>query len=345
MPNILIRRIPETYLDISPYTFNQYDGAILPVTITGFVPDGSSFFIHPPSTGTSFTWIADVAAGTTIIFTMTDAQGRSGGSSDTEVVALSNNASCLTSNSPTSTVSSVSSSTSAATSSTSSPTQTSSGVSTNTIVGAAVGAVVAVTVIIALAIFYLKRHRYGRSSYGLAPAWHSRRPNSVELDPGIDNFQHPPIYPFPYQIDSASHLAPPTIPGSSLTSPTAPSVHASELPYTHQRHSRANSNTESFAPSGEVASSSMSSNARRKAGMTIYHPTRFILHTDAEDHGPGDEAEVVELPPQYSERRATMARHTGERPVSSVLSSTNLTHSPGRLAIESPQSTPHPPPE
>lgn len=257
------------------------------------------------------------------------------------MVALSTNASCITSNSPTSTVSVVPSSTSVATSTTS-PTQISTAVSTGTIVGVAVGAVVAVTAIIALVVFCLKRQRYGRSSYGLAPAWNSRRPNSVELDPGADNFQHPPIYPFPYQTDSVSRLAPPITPGSSSTSPTAPSLHASELPYTHRQHSRTNSNTGSFAASGDMASSSMPSSARRKAGMPIYQPTRFIVHTDAEDRVPEDEVEVVELPPQYSERRAP----TKGRPASSVarLSSSDLAYASGQHAVESPQSTPHPPP-
>ena len=34
MPKISILRIREAHLDTSPYTFNEYDGAALPVTIT-----------------------------------------------------------------------------------------------------------------------------------------------------------------------------------------------------------------------------------------------------------------------------------------------------------------------
>ena len=315
------------------------------------------FLLHPPSTGTSFTWVTDVAAGTTIIFTMMDAVGRSGGSSDTELVALSNDASCLNTNSPSSTINSIPSST-AASSPTSSPTQTStsSGVSTGSIVGAAVGAVLAVTAVVALAVFYLKRH--GRSSYGLAPTRNSQRPNSVELDPGMDNFQHPPIYPFPYQTDSVSHLAPPVLLGSPATpasyrgtSLTSPSVHASEAPFTPQEHSRANSNTDSFVASGDIVSSFVSSSGRRKAsmaGMSSYQPaTRFIVHTDAEDPVPEVAAEVVELPPQYSERRTPLGIHMGERPMSSStgLSSTDLAYLSGHHVDEPPQSTSHPAPE
>jgi hypothetical protein len=284
---------------------------------------------------------------------MTDAAGNSGGSSDIELVALSNDASCLNTNSPSSTVTSIPSST-AASSATSSPTQTStsttSGVSSGTIIGAAVGGVLAVTAIVALAVFYLKRH--GRSSYGLAPTRNSGRPNSVELDPGMDNFQHPPIYPFPYQADSVHRLAPPVIPGSLATpasyqgtSSTSPSIHASEAPFAHL-HSRTNSNTDSFSASGDILSSSMSWSGRRKAamaGMSTYQPTRFIVHTDAEDHAPEVEPEVVELPPQYSVRRTPVASHSGSRAMSSVtgLSSTDLAYLSGQHVDEPPHSTPH----
>lgn len=73
------------------------------------------------------------------------------------------------------------------------------------------------------------------------------------------------------------------------------------------------------------------------AGMTSYKPpTRFMVHTDAEDHFPEDEAEVVELPPQYSERRTLVTRSSGERPVSSAN---------GQQVDETPQSASHPPPE
>lgn len=307
--------------------------------------------LYPPSTGTSFIWnTADIAAGTTVIFTMTDAKGNSGGSSDIEMVTQSNIASCLNSNSPSSTVAAIPSSTTAGASQTSSHTQiASSGVSLGTIIGAAVGTVAAIAAIVALAICYLKRQRYGRSPYGLASTRNSRRPNSVELDPGMDNnFHHPPIYPFPYQNDSVSRLAPPIVPGSSAipasyqeTYLTSPSVSAAEAPYTFQQHSRTNSNTDSFAALGDVASSSMTSSGRRKAamaGIPSYQPTtRFIVHTDADDRPAEGEPEVVELPPQYSERRAPLVNHT-------EVSSTDLAYLGGQHAGDPPRPTSHPPP-
>ncbi|KAF8445873.1 hypothetical protein L210DRAFT_3610469 [Boletus edulis BED1] len=294
--------LPSSLQQCSSYVFNGYDGAVLPVTITGFIPGGNVFFLHPPSTGTSYTWLADVAAGTTIVFSMTDAHGISGGSSDTQLVSLSDIASCLNPTSPSSTITTIPSSTHVG-SSTSSPSQpsTSSGVSKGTIAGAVFGALLAATAVVALAVFCLKRQRHGRSPYGFATS--RTRVVRIRLNSILE------------------------------TSSTSPSVYLSEAPHTLQQHSRSNSNTDSFPAFG----------GRRKAAMagipTYQHSTRFIVHTDAEDV-PAGEAEVVELPPQYSERRIP-----GERPTSSVtaLSSTNLAYLSGPHADGPPHSTPHPP--
>ncbi|KAF9229216.1 hypothetical protein BS17DRAFT_8726 [Gyrodon lividus] len=363
--------LPSSLQQCSPYVFNSYDGATLPVTITGFIPGGDFFFLYPDPTATSYTWNADIAAGTTVIFTMTDAQGRSGGASDTEVVALSNNVSCLNANSPSSTASAAPSSTpvstaAAAATATQSSTQTSSsGVSIGAIAGTAAGAIIAVAALVTLGLFCIKRRRYGRSPHGLPSARTSRRVNSVDLDAGPASFQHAPIYPFPYQTDSVSHLVPPIGPGSTITSsfypetssvhPSTPSAHPDTYsfppsPHTHQQHSRASSNTESFGGFGEATSSSMSSSGRRKAAMagnTNYKPpTRFLVHTDAADVIPVDDTGVVELPPQYSERRMPAAPSVQQRPTSSVIqySSTDLAYAPGSYSDEPPQTTPHPPP-
>ncbi|KAG6381116.1 hypothetical protein JVT61DRAFT_5514 [Boletus reticuloceps] len=231
--------LPSSLQQCSSYIFNGYDGAVLPVTITvcliehsgssvtytsfasrGSVPGGDVFFLHPPSTGTSFTWLADVAAGTTIVFSMTDAHGISGGSSDTQLVSLSDDASCLNPTSPSSTITTIPSSTHVG-SSTSSPSQpsTSSGVSKGTIAGAVFGAILAATAVVALAVFCLKRQRHGRSPYGFATSRNSRRPNSVELDPATCLSR---LYPLQPEL-RASYPE---------TSSTSPSVYPSEAPHT-----------------------------------------------------------------------------------------------------------------
>lgn len=58
--------------------------------------------------------------------------------------------------------------------------------------------------------------------------------------------------------------------------------------------------------SAPMSSESSISAAQRKAnmaGVSSYKPSRFILHTDIEDTVPPETEEVVELPPQYTERR------------------------------------------
>lgn len=64
------------------------------------------------------------------------------------------------------------------------------------------------------------------------------------------------------------------------------------------------------------ATTATMSSAQRKAamaGVSAYTPSRFILHTDVEDvlPPPNDDG-VVELPPQYSERRALAPSSFGD---------------------------------
>lgn len=293
------------------------------------IPGGESLILHPP-TGPSYTWIADVSAGTTLVFVMTDSQGRQGGSSDLETVSLSNNATCLSSNSPSSTAS-VPSSTTASTSTGVSPTSTqstSSSSNTATIVSAAIGCVVALAALVSLGMFLLRKRRASRSLYVMSSSKrHSRRLPSADLDHRGNQYGHvPPIYPYPYQADSVSHLAPPiqSTTQSHLTSPSTGSFVLNEPhpPFSQTRHSRQTSNSDSLAGNGDAGGSSMSSAGRRKAamaGQTAYKPsTRFILHTDVEDVLPDDNG-IVELPPQYSEHRQPLATRPGSvpRPMSS----------------------------
>jgi hypothetical protein len=292
------------------------------------IPGGESLVLQPP-TGPSYTWIADVSAGTTLVFVMTDSQGRQGGSSDLEIVTLSNNATCLSSNSPSSTAS-VPSSTTASTSASVSPTSnqsTPSSSNTATIVSAVIGCVVAVAALVSLGMF-LRKRRASRSLYVMSSSKrHSRRLPSTDLDHGGNQYGHvPPIYPFPYQADSVSHLSPPIHPTtqSHLTSPSTGSFMLNEPhpPFSQTQHSRQISNPDSFTGNGDAGGSSMSSAGRRKAamaGQTAYKPsTRFILHTDVEDVVPDDNG-IVELPPQYSEHRQPLSKQSGSvpRPMSS----------------------------
>ena len=60
------------------------------------VPQGQSFVIHPPPAD-SFTWTANLTAGTQVAFSVYDSDYRIGGTSSIRVVQSTDNTSCLTS--------------------------------------------------------------------------------------------------------------------------------------------------------------------------------------------------------------------------------------------------------
>ncbi|KAG2340100.1 hypothetical protein BDR05DRAFT_562568 [Suillus weaverae] len=150
-----------------PYTFNisqqqlvqcspfslTYAGAILPVTIVQLIPGGKSVVFSSVNSET-FTSVADVSAGTNLMFFVTDSVGRPGGISGFQQVLSASDASCLSANSPSST------SGMAATASPSS-TSSASGLSSNDIsliAGAVAGGVVVLALVV-LVMCCLRRRR------------------------------------------------------------------------------------------------------------------------------------------------------------------------------------------
>ncbi|THH34138.1 hypothetical protein EUX98_g159 [Antrodiella citrinella] len=325
-----------------PYSISGYGAAVQPVTITGIIPGGSAFQLRPPTGPTSFDWVANVAAGTSIVWLLTDSQGRSGGSSDVKLVGVSDDSTCLSNTSPAS-ASITPSETTPASSSPSSPTssQSSSPTSvpaTGTHVGLIVGVLVAGVVIIAAAIlvFLFLRRRRGNGRY-------ARRVDLMGPPPGPDDDTSvPPINPYPFAMSTngssyagtlayggvhvpsasshnllSSHgsdvngaLTNPfssVYGGASITSESAPrqSYHDEPSIYSGPSGASARSPTGSFPP---MPSFSSSTRKAAQAGALPYKPARFILHTDLEEAAPPDEGEeVIELPPQYSEARAPIA--------------------------------------
>jgi hypothetical protein len=158
-----------------PYTFSDYSGAIQPVTIMGLIPGGQSVVMKPPVGSTTFDWVANVEAGTSMIFVMIDSQGRQGGSSDVKTIGGTGDRTCLSGSSPSSTSSLTSTSTPTSTStsshvsrptsaaptrsatSTSSPqaqTSHAAGMSHGVVAGIAVGSLVAVAALVSLGVFF-----------------------------------------------------------------------------------------------------------------------------------------------------------------------------------------------
>ncbi|TFK56983.1 hypothetical protein OE88DRAFT_1650518 [Heliocybe sulcata] len=313
-----------------PYTFSEYTGAVQPITIAGIIPGGNVFYVQPPSGPTSFDWTADVAAGTSVIWAVTDARGRQGGTSDVQSVGITNDASCLLANAPSSTsnppsatssiaststlnTGSGSSSTAPAASATTSPSSDpTNSVSTAAIAGTVIGGLVAVAAVVTLLLFCLKNRR---------SRWPYAHRDSHRLD-SVDLTQEPIAYqvsPYPYTPNTA-HM-----PQSSAYSeadfmdaqgrgpvyplPPLPSEPPPFDPYGTPQPQTPHTPGTSFGerPRRQSRQSAGSSAAGRRkaamAGVTSYQaPSRFILHNDMEEIMP-DENGVVELPPQYSEAR------------------------------------------
>lgn len=68
-------------------------------------------------------------------------------------------------------------------------------------------------------------------------------------------------------------------------------------------NTRANSNADPGSPHTDGAFSQAQRQKAAVAGITAYKPSRFIVHTDVEEAAANAEEEVVELPPQYTDRR------------------------------------------
>jgi hypothetical protein len=359
-----------------PFVFSGYSSATQPVTIGAVIPGGEVLIFNPAPSLTSFTWNANVLHGTFMIFFMTDAQGRQGGSSDLITVGISDDSSCLDSTSPSSTSAAPSapsstktpaSSNSAAVPSSTSPSH--HGTSMAAIAGTVIGALFFLAVIITLGLFFFRSKRDEMSS---RQNFQSRRVGS-EIDL---NYNHsPPNYPnpssYPYSTNTTSTVAsnpfldsnyplPPS--QNQLAEPYQPSTFndtASQrsstlLPYAigtlgynnqsiqqfyppqqnYSPHSGPSPLEDPFnpragppvlpgaefdsfyvqGPSNQLTTQQpmgrQPSAAQRKAamaGVTPYKPSRFIVHTDVEDDlPPPNEDGVVELPPQYSERRGPL---------------------------------------
>ncbi|KAH9937031.1 uncharacterized protein B0H18DRAFT_968837 [Fomitopsis serialis] len=178
------------------YSFTNYTGAVQPVSITGLVPGGTTFVLNPPKGPTDFEWIADVAAGTGLIFFMADSKGHSGGSTQLDTVGLSGDPSCLTGAYPSSL--SVHPSSTATSAPASGNTGTSS--PTGAIVGAVVGGLVGLGLIAAAVFIYLRRERQkGRYGQGGTFPYRGTRPQKDEVDLAGDDVPPPDVVqPYPY---------------------------------------------------------------------------------------------------------------------------------------------------
>lgn len=330
---------PNALQQCRSFTFVEYTGAQSPVTFYGVVPAGTSFTAE---TRTNFyQWTANVAAGTSMIFFMTDSAGRQGGATDVLVVGRSDTTNCLN-NSSLSTTASATPSQTASTPPTNNPDPGKPSVAA--ITGAVVGVLILLGALVAVGIFFFRRRQNGSGGSGaiISPFRsrrnrHSQRVRSDfdlmgdKTDPFTGASNGPASARHP---DPRTNLPPGHEPSPFMLSPLPPpsagyydgasrhgdaqSIHS----YYHDAHSSIHESSSGrggpvpesanpFNPTHTPQSSTSMSAAQRKramAGIPAYTaPSRFILHTDMEDTGPPEgEGDVVELPPQYSERRAPL---------------------------------------
>ncbi|KAG6862379.1 hypothetical protein C0995_011819 [Termitomyces sp. Mi166 len=359
-----------------PYVFSEYSGAIQPITIIGTIPGGQTFLLVPPTDSVTFNWNANVAAGTSLLFTMVDAKGRNGGTSDIKIVGITDDATCLNPSSPSSTASVTSTSapstvpnsqTPSATASPSTTPETEHKTSIAAIAGTVIGGLVFLAVAVTLGLFFLRKRRDNNNN--------NKRSRNTDLDltydpdPAAHTYGN---YPYSSAADASGASAPPLPPApggggydanpfTDNTGPQqpyqqagyAPSIYASSqypnlsqyqaysdnhpsslyqqpsqyqpsqyslLP-SHSQQRSFGSEADPFNPYtltsnvpsviqpfdvSDTASTTMSSAQRKAAmaGVSAYKPSRFIVHTDVEDElPPPNQDGIVELPPQYSERR------------------------------------------
>ncbi len=325
----------------------------------GLIPLGQAVTLVTDPKTDDFTWQANVASGSSMVFIITDSLGRGGGTSDLETVAESSNAACLNEQSPHSTASSATqmSATQTATSqssATANPQSAKSGVNAGVIAGIVVGVAAVLLLGILLAVFLVRRRdRHKQSSeYGSA----SQVVQFQNAPFSINASNMASVVPTPYQgsqqsADFSNHAYPYSSPSTQrrlsqshsspsgydyqqgayqyLTSLSASDSHSarvtSMLPNPHSQSQRASrsdfrylgsqSDSSSSTASGYLLNPSTNTDPRQPppempAGNNSVSKappsqskTRLILHTDVEDPVEPVEERVLELPPQYSDRR------------------------------------------
>lgn len=294
-----------------------------------------------PSGSASFDWNANVVQGTSMIFLMVDAAGRSGGSSDIISVSASDDNTCLNDLSPSSTPGTPTSSagpgatTSSATSTATSSSNSNGGISIAAIAGSVIGALIFLAAVITLALFFFRRKRdkWVDGSSNIQKPRRAQSAIDLTYDPVYASNMHPythgsatPMAPGTPFSNSSSYLDEPPHPQyparyqlpSQYSQNSAPSHYQSET-YSTPHPDLFNPYTSSEAPSTFVqpfldpppTHDSMSTAQRKaaSAGVSAITPSRFIVHTDVEDNPPSNADEVVELPPQYSDRRGSLLHH------------------------------------
>ncbi|KAG7448852.1 uncharacterized protein BT62DRAFT_929922 [Guyanagaster necrorhizus] len=258
----------------------------------GVIPGGESFTVpegtitEVTSEGTGFSWTPSIRGGTTLLLVGGDDRGNgtAGSALFTVSSGTSNNSTCLTSDSPSSTPGTPAGGT-YPTSATdeSSGGNSSNGNNTGAIVGGVVGGVVGAIALLLLLWFLRRRHRQKQEKEKTVDLLHEddgdeQAPNSAELPQYYE--PEPFIIPDPTVASEDGRLSADGRPISQILS------------------------VRSGTP--DIPGSTTSMGGVRKGGLRSLRPVNIIQHDDAGPSGPlraEEEPETVELPPAYTKIR------------------------------------------
>jgi len=133
--------------------------------------------------------------------------------------------------------------------------------------------------------------------------------NRYQLSDTTTQYEHNPYQQHHGAYHPSAQLYPPNPNYQTGNLPPVDPFH-STAPPTLSGTQSARFSMQTFQPS---APSEAQSGAQRKAAMagaSNHTPSRFIVHTDVEDALPPNEDGIVELPPQYSERRGLVVMNS-----------------------------------
>ncbi|KAG8806848.1 hypothetical protein FRC18_005867 [Serendipita sp. 400] len=265
------------------YSFSDYSAANEPVTIRGIIPVGTSFELSPPEQATSFSWSADIATGSRILFYMVDNDGRISTTSPILQVTESANSTCIDESSPHSTISSVTQEPTSPTS-TSTPSQGGGGKDhTPAIIGGSVAGGLALLTLIALIIWTVRRRRDPLKRYKKRRARNGpdgMRP--IDLAPSTPDLRGQGARLPPLEFEPQPFILPPA--RSTNGHAGADGVPLSPTHVSNTNHGDNN-------PGQTGMSKSMAGPSSQPLA-----PPRFVLHTDAGSIHGG----ALEQPPTYN---------------------------------------------
>ncbi|ETW87415.1 hypothetical protein HETIRDRAFT_431760 [Heterobasidion irregulare TC 32-1] len=263
------------------FLFDGYSSAVQPVKIIAMIPGGNATTLSPQKGLAQFEWTANVKSGTSMVFVMSDANGRLGGVSDVRVVGATNDATCLNSDSPSSTAQPVPSATSPAEAANTSPSTTT--FSGTTIAAVVAGGLVGTIAICSVVIFFVfrRRRRFRDDNKGQFMEFQEHHDGSAPMNGGR-------LEPDPF----VAALPRPTSTNYSPGAPSSSTNLISPLP-----------SLTMGSPYSTVPPVPTSKAAMIRAANERNRPSRYLIHTDAADDIIPDESDIIELPPQYSESR------------------------------------------